>query len=252
MRMILPAAGTGSRLAPITDARPKCLVELAGVPLLERNIQVARQARINDITVVGGYRIDQIRPYDVQLRENPDYATTNMVHTLFLAEADFGDGFIMSYGDIAYAPKVLDALLEAPGDGVSVVVDRAWRAYWEMRSADPLSDTETMTINQYGRILELGGRPETLDEVEGQYIGLVKFGPAGVAAAQSLYAKLCEARSADKHHDPRRMYMTDLIQTLIDDGLPVDAVDIHGGWVEIDSVEDLILAERLVRDGRLA
>src|ERR1700722_6272642 len=114
MRLVVLAAGQGTRLRPLTDSRPKCLVELAGRPLLEWQIATARTCGIEDIVVVGGYLIECLKAYDVMLLENPDFASKNMVRTLFCARDLFADGFVMSYGDIAYSPAAFDAVLASP------------------------------------------------------------------------------------------------------------------------------------------
>ena len=143
MRMIILAAGQGSRLRPLTDDRPKCLVELAGKPLLQWQIETARAAGVTDITVIAGYRQEQLRHYGIAVLVNEDFETTNMVRTLFRARHLFGDGFIMSYGDIVYSPETLHALLRSEAD-ISVIVDRQWRDYWAQRFDDPLSDAESL------------------------------------------------------------------------------------------------------------
>ena len=72
MRAIVLAAGMGTRLLPLTRDRPKCLVELAGRPLLERQIAVLRRVGIDDISVVTGYRSDQVKPPGVRIIANPE------------------------------------------------------------------------------------------------------------------------------------------------------------------------------------
>ncbi|MBK1652709.1 sugar phosphate nucleotidyltransferase [Halorhodospira halochloris] len=61
MRAIILAAGQGTRLRPLTDDRPKCMVELEGKPLLEHQLEVLRGAGIEDIHVVGGYRAEWLQ-----------------------------------------------------------------------------------------------------------------------------------------------------------------------------------------------
>jgi choline kinase len=256
MRMIILAAGQGTRLAPLTVNRPKCLVELQGRPLLDWTLAAARTAGIHDVVVIGGHCIDRLRGYDVTLVENPEYATTNMVRTLFRAAELFGDGFVMSYGDIAYAPGVLDALLRSPDD-TCVAVDRDWRGYWERRFDDPLSDAESLRIADGKRLVSIGQRPASLDEIEAQYIGLAAFRGEGVEALREAYRQAATDDAAGRPpfgglRSLDRLYMTDLLQGMIDMGFPVAAVPIRGGWVEIDSRRDLDLAEELVAAGRLA
>jgi choline kinase len=255
MRMIVLAAGQGTRLRPLTDDRPKCLVELAGRPLLEWTLQTAHGAGIDDVVVVGGYRIDRLRTYPTRLLANPDFATTNMVRTLFSAEGEFGDAFVMSYGDIAYTRDVLGRLLASDGE-IAVAVDRAWYGYWRERFDDPLSDAETLDIDADGFITDIGRKPASLADIKAQYIGLVLFRGRGVEGLRDAYqaARAQDAAGGKPFGGPRSLdglYMTDLLQGLIGRGARLKAVEIYRGWVEIDSARDLAVAERIVGAGGL-
>ena len=55
MKAIILAAGMGSRLKPLTDSMPKCMLEIAGKPLLHHQISTLRRAGVRNIIVVGGY-----------------------------------------------------------------------------------------------------------------------------------------------------------------------------------------------------
>jgi len=253
--MIILAAGQGTRLRPLTDDRPKCLVELNGRPLLARTIETAKTAGVTDIVAIGGYKIECLAGYDVTVVANPDFASTNMVRTLFCAESYFGTGFVMSYGDIVYTPDVLRKLLADPAP-ISVTVDRGWRAYWEQRFEDPLGDAETLLIDAQDYIKEIGQKATSLDAIEAQYIGLVAFRGSGVQSLTDAYRAAQQqerdgqspfngARSLDK------LYMTDLLQGMIGRGDKLKPMTIDRGWVEIDSVSDLAVAEQIMRDGNL-
>ena len=255
MRLIVLAAGMGTRLRPLTDDRPKCLVELAGRPLLEWQIAAARQAGIKDITVVGGYRIEQLRKFDVHVIENPSYATTNMVHTLFCARNQFAGGFLMSYGDIVFSPTVLQQLMRDT-QPISVAVDRQWRAYWERRFEDPLMDAETLKISADGNLVEMGQKPRGYSDIQAQYIGLVAFRSEGVTQLTATFDRIKKESAAGANpfggtRSLDALYMTDLLQGMIQSGLELKALQIDGGWVEIDSVTDLELAKKLLTEGRL-
>lgn len=97
-----------------------------------------------------------------------------MVETLFTARKDLCGDCIISYSDIVYRPTVLQTLMEAPSP-ISVVVDLKWREFWDSRLSDPLADAETMKINETGCITELGKKATSYGDIQGQYIGLVKF-----------------------------------------------------------------------------
>src|SRR5690606_20973961 len=89
MKVIFLAAGQGTRLRPLTDDRPKCMVPFLGKPLIERDIETLRLCGVNDILVIGGYRAEKLEGLGVEIVLNPRFETTNMVQTLFSARAHF-------------------------------------------------------------------------------------------------------------------------------------------------------------------
>ena len=237
---------------PLTKDKPKCMVELCGKPLLQYQLNALQNAEIKDITAVAGYKSDQITIKNINIIRNEKFASTNMVSTLFVAEhiMDANQGLIISYGDIVYESDVIRDLLccEAP---VCVVVDKGWEAYWRLRMDDPLKDAETLKIDQCGRIIELGKKPNSLEEIQGQYIGLIKIRMDHVQKLKNVYHEMDKTADYDgKNFD--NMYMTSFLQHLIDIGWYVKPVFINHGWLEIDTVDDLSLYHKMHMQGRLA
>src|SRR5687768_9696704 len=85
-KVVILGAGEGIRLRPYTEDRPKCLVEVDGRSLLDRQLDVLRAAGARSVVIVGGYKSEKLQRADVTLRVNPRYAETNMVWSLFCAE----------------------------------------------------------------------------------------------------------------------------------------------------------------------
>lgn len=248
---IILAAGSGSRLQPYTDDRPKSLVELAGKPLIEHQLAVLASRGITDVTIVVGYRKEMLAAYGSRTAENPAWATTNMVETLFYAADRIGPDTIIAYADIIYEGKVLDALL-ASNSPVSVIVDRGWRSYWEHRFADPLADAESLRLDGQGRIVEIGDKVADIEEIQAQYIGLMRYQGAGVDLLKDTRAKLGVVRRPWMDRRPlEKAYMTDLLMEMILLGHPPQAVPIDHGWLEIDTVSDYESAMAMVADGSI-
>jgi choline kinase len=246
MKTIILAAGEGTRLRPYTLDRPKCLVEVDGRSLLDRHIDVLRSKNMAPIILVGGYLSTMLNRPGVILRLNPRYAETNMVWTLFCTEEDLSGGAIVAYGDIVYSRRILEALLASAAD-IAVAIDLDWESYWRARNENPLLDAETLKLASDGRILELGKKPQSMAEIEGQYMGLIKFSAAGADILCSVFRQ-AKADGMLGGRAIEKAYMTDLIQAVIDNGHRVDSVQVCGEWVEVDSVSDLklpITAERL-------
>lgn len=237
MKAIILAAGQGLRLRPLTDDHPKCLVPVFGRPILDYTLQTLRSRGIDDITLVTGFRADCLTGLGLRTRHNERFDATNMVHSLFCAADQLRGDVVVSYGDIVFSPGILDALLAAPSR-FSVVVDTRWRELWELRMADPLSDAETLVLDEAGRITELGKKPRRIEEIQGQYIGLFRIAGEAMAAVREFYAGLDRDALYDGQ-DFANMYMTSFIQTVIDRLMPVQAVPVAGGWIEVDTLEDL-------------
>ncbi len=236
---IVLAAGEGTRLRPYTENVPKCMVPYKDKPLLDYIVETFQGAGVTDLVLVRGYKGERIKRTDLRYYTNEQYDRTNMVYTLFCAEEALQGDVIISYGDIIYKPEVLQALLESSRD-FSVVVDSEWRSLWEQRMSNPLDDAETMKLDASGTIVELGKKPKSYDEIQGQYIGLIKISANAVAEVRRFYHGLDKEKLYDGK-DFNNMYMTSFIQEVINNLMPVHAVPIAGGWLEFDSLEDLTM-----------
>ena len=240
-KAIILAAGMGTRLRPLTNDRPKCLVELAGQPILDHQTDVLRSLGISDIHVVGGYLAHKIQREGITLHLNQQYESTNMVYTLFTVahELQGTEDVVVSYGDIVYEPSVLQKLLACEAE-MCVVSDADWLPYWSAQFSNPLEDAETFMTDSKGMIRGLGKNPKGIEEVEGQFIGLLKFQHGSLPRLKQAWSSLKEKLSP---REIETMYTTDFIQHLIEKGWKVKSVQINNGWAEIDSASDLEVAE---------
>lgn len=245
MNVIILAAGQGLRLRPLTNDRPKCLVPLRGKPLLNYQLDVFRNAGLFDVSLVVGYQSHQLAGYGLRQYCNQAYATTNMVYSLFCAEHAFGtaDDIIVSYGDIVFEARILQALLASAGD-FSVIVDEGWYDLWALRMPDPLADAETLQVDEQRRILEIGRPATSYEEIQGQYIGLFKISGRAATAVRQFYRQTI-AREQHRGMNDRSIDMTSFIDQIARRLLPVDAVFVRHGWLEVDTVADLRQYEKM-------
>ena len=236
-KLIILAAGQGSRLRPLTENCPKGLVPLHGKPLMEWQIASARAAGITEIAIVCGFQAEKMPFEDVHYFFNPHYASTNMVETLKCARSFWDGGFIASYSDILFEPEMLRQQMKSPHP-ISVIVDIQWKPYWEQRFENVLEDAETLKMDGEGKILEIGAKPGDISEIQGQYVGLSGFADSAVPELEKFL----------DHSDCRLTPgsdMTDLLQELISKKICVHSSGFDAGWLEIDSLKDLDLAEKL-------
>jgi choline kinase len=204
-----------------------------------------RRGGVEQIGIVRGYRAEMIDLPGVFCFANERWAETNMVMSL-AAAADWlrAGQVIVSYADIFYRGELVRGLASAPGDLV-VSYDRAWRRLWTRRFADPLADAETFRIDVAGQLLEIGGKTTRIEDIEGQYMGLLKFTPPGWSAIEALLGTL-DATTRD------RLDMTGLLRRLLTGKrLAVSTFATEGQWGEIDSPEDVALYRIMIQEGEL-
>ncbi len=236
-KVILLVAGEGKRLRPFTIDRPKCMVKINGISLIDRQLSVLKSVGLDDILMIGGYKAEMLKRKDIKLKINSRYYETNMVWTLFSAYDDLEGDIIISYGDIVYSKDILIKLLKSHAD-ISVTIDKDWENYWRARNDNPLDDAETLKLRKDKTILEIGKKPKSIQEIEGQYMGLMKFSSLGIKQLKSVFNEA--VRCGDLDGKPiENAYMTDLLQALIDRGISIASVPVSGGWIEVDTVDDL-------------
>lgn len=244
-RVIILAAGSGSRLRPYTSDRPKCLIELGGHTLLEWQLQSLRSCGLEDVIIVTGYKGDQIESLGCRTVHNPKWMDTNMVASLWCVSGDITDDVIVAYSDIIYEPGVIKNLLDS-GSDISVVVDKGFLAYWKMRFNDPLSDAESLSVTPAGCIKSIGQKITSLDQAEAQYIGLMRFKGNGISI---LKQAIMENQLNGKYG---KMFMTDLLQYIANKGHCLRAVPIYRSWLEIDTASDYNTVKQRFLDGTIS
>lgn len=240
MKAIILAAGRGSRLGSITAEQPKPLTVLAGKPLLQWQIAALQSAGVEAVHLVSGYCSQALEPYGDSRLFNPHWATSNMVRSLLRADELLSvEPMLVCYGDIVYRPDIIQSLMSCPAP-LAITYDRDWWSLWSARFEDPLSDAESFRQAD-GQLLSIGEKVSDLQQIEGQYMGLLKFTPQGWQQVRSLMATLSPEQID-------RLDMTSLLRRLLDQGTAIATVAISGGWVEVDNPSDIALYERRVAE----
>lgn len=103
MNAIILAAGMGTRLRPLTNDIPKCLVKVCGVPMVERQIEFLHDRGITDITLISGYKADAlnylIEKFGVDIIFNDRFDICNNIYSMYLAKNRFENTYVIE-GDV--------------------------------------------------------------------------------------------------------------------------------------------------------
>ena len=240
MKAILCAAGVGSRMWPLTLDRPKGLLPLGNKFLLEYMLDGISACGIRDVIIVVGHHAEKVRKEignnygdcHITYVENPEYATTQNIYSLWLARDYVTDGMIFMNADTVFHPTILKMLIESPHKDAFAM-------------STPIKILEdSMKVYLAGdRLLQIG--KEISDEPHGEAFGIYKLSQEGSEKYFSIAENLFQS---DKQYKTVPFVVP--LQIMAEE-MPIRAVSSSGyPWAEVDTPEDYERAQKII--GRIA
>jgi len=247
VKAVIIGAGRGSRLRHLTSDIPKTLVPVLGRPMLDGILEALEFGGFSrkDVVFICGYRAEVIKERypDLTYVENRDWENNNILLSLLCAREHLTGGFVSTYADIVYRKEIVRDLVASP-HAIALGCDTDWRRRYTGRSQHPETDAEKLRA-EGERVVELS-RKIASEAAQGEFIGVMKQTAEGARqfleafdAAERAYRGLVfrEGRSFEK------AYLIDLLQHMIEGGAALHRADMHGGYMEIDTLQDASLAE---------
>lgn len=232
MKALILAAGLGTRLAPITNDRPKSLVPVNGTPILMKQIDNLHKNEITDITIISGYKAEILEKAvhekfpDVGIIESVDYATTNNMYSAYLGRDAVRDSeFLMMNADVFYDASVITALLECEASN-AIVVDIGTYLEESMK-----------VVEKNGRLIQIS-KAISPEDALGASIDVYKFSVEGGKAFFRKCAEFIEDKKELKLWS--EIALNDILGKV-----EFNACPLVGRWLEIDNHDDLAAAEKL-------
>jgi len=227
---IILNAGQGSRLLPVTATIPKCLVEVGGRTLLERQLTALSEVGLKRALVVTGYRHDQVdealrrpQPLEVETRFNPFWAVASSIGSVWTARERLQRPFCLLNGDTLFDPEILAAALADRGAGLGLVVEPIEAASYD----DMLVRVENGSVGAVSKSL-----PE--QEATHRSLGLVVAERGYGDYAQELDTLIAERNGAGAYHH-------DILDRLARRWKVAAIERAAGFWQEVDRPEDIVV-----------
>ena len=253
--VIIPAAGEDPLFKPLLNGKPKAMMEISGITLLDRQISGLNQANLTDITVVAGYAHEQMKAEGAAILNNTDYKNGSMLHSIFTARDKMNNGFLMLYSDILLENHIITKLMDCKED-IVLVADNTIQ-YQQAEDGKVLDFIISKHKRSPGRrrfsivyeniLAKIGNKinPETATH---EFIGLAKFSKTGAEQFAQTYQDCVQNYKGkfQEADDIAQFTFTDLIQEMIDRGFVVNFLEIHQGWLEIHREEDIALANKFL------
>ncbi|MBL8555737.1 MAG: phosphocholine cytidylyltransferase family protein [Phenylobacterium sp.] len=234
-RAIILAAGQGKRLLPLTEDRPKCLIELSGRTLLAWQLLRLQAAGVQETVIVTGFRADQVEAevarlglaMPVRLQFNPFYTVSDNTASCWIVREEFDREVLVLNGDTLFGPGIAEKLLSAAVADITVTIDRK-----------PAYDADDMKVlTEQGRLMAIG---KTITAYDAESIGFLRFSPAGAARFRAGVEQVLS------HPEGLRRWYLSVIDELARAGVDVRVCSIEGlEWGEMDFPQDVDNLTRL-------
>jgi NDP-sugar pyrophosphorylase family protein len=232
---LLLAAGMGSRLSPLTDSKPKCLVEVSRIPILERLMRTLRSHGFKRLFVVTGHLSEVIQDYlgsryaDIEITyiASPLYKTTNNIYSLWLAGKVIDEPFLLIESDLVFQPELLTPMLQPDRIAVSKML--------------PWMNGTTVTINERKQLEAFC--LDTANSKGTKHHKTVNIYNFSRNTWKLIWERLDQHISAGKVNEYYESVFAEMTAEGAISFAPVffDA----DRWYEIDTLEDLSIAERM-------
>ena len=237
MKILILAAGKGTRLKELTRDNPKCLVKLDGKSIIQYQLDIFKNFNVEDIVLIAGYKSEKLEFLSKKIILNKKYDITNMLYSLFCAIDEIKGDVLISYGDSVFDNSIIEKMINCDSD-ISVASDANWRNYWDSRYINPLTDLETYKTNKEGYITNIGEKPESYSQIDGQYIGLIKLTSIGSEIFKKELIHFHKKGLINKKSF-NDAFLTDFVQALILRGYKIKSQEIFGNYIEIDTIDDI-------------
>lgn len=235
MKTVILAAGAGSRLKPLTDHVPKCLLKVGVKSILEMTIENLLATNNSEIIIVTGYLENKIREFirerfrhlQITYIYNELYASTNNIYSLWLAKDEvLGDDMMMLDSDIVFDERIISKLQNS-----------GYKNCLALKRHEVHDEEIKVKTDAHGCVIEIG-KEVNVSLAEGESIGIEIF---GIEALTELYFILDRKVVTEKEVN---QFYEAAFQELSDNNLfIVDTTEYF--CMEIDTEEDLKIAEGL-------
>ena len=225
MKVLILAAGVGTRISRYLGEHPKSCVDVGGKPLIRRTMELFYRHNITNIAIVTGYQEKYIHEalsgFDYKTYKNPFYKVTNSIASMWFAKdfMDYDDDMLILNGDLFFEDIMLEKLIEIPKSPLflsdSSRIDNAdYRFYWEN-----------------DRLLKFG-KELSNEETSGEYVGIAKIEKKDMKIMRAQLEYLIDKGEYN-------MWWEDVLYSLVETNKPIYIEDINGSfWAEVDFIED--------------
>ena len=250
IKAVILAAGKDENLSPLTNEIPKTLLDIKGKTILERQLDILKNAGIYDIAVVRGYQKHQIDYPGLVYFDNNAFQKTGSLVSLLLAREYLDTDTIVLYGDILFESETLVRLMESRGD-TTLVVDRGWKKRYQDSKEGHALQPELTTLTEGDETTKVVGIGMAESDLSSEFIGLAKLSLSSLEILKDVHKSKYLKDPEQKFHNSsslRKASLLDFFQELIEQHENINALEIWRSWIDVDTFEDYRNSWKLIEE----
>ena len=229
-RAIILAAGTSSRLHPLTKKIPKCLLKIGNTTILDYNIDILTRAGVDDIVIVVGHQghlIEEKYEDKFECIKYPDFDKTNNLYTLNYISKYLEGETIILFSDILVDLQTLKKCIYSDSDFCLLV-----------HRKNILEETMRVVI-KHKSIKQVGSHIPS-SNADGNFVGISRFTSRASKLLRQKIKSIC------KTGKKLQEYYTVSLNELVKDGERIEFCVVETPWIEIDTLEDYEMAKKVI------
>ena len=247
MKIIVIAAGSGKRVGEKTKNFPKYLLNVNGKTIQQHQLSVFKKFNYDEIIVITGPHKEKFTSDEFTYVEDVKYHNHDVLGSLMEARKYISGDVIIIYSDIIFDDKILSQMIETNTE-IGIAVDLDWEKKYIGRTEHPKTEADNVLLNNQKNIKKIKKNiVKDSKSIIGEFIGIMKLSAKGSKIFVDKYVELEKNNPKNFHNSTsfEKAYLTDMLQDLIDNKIPVTPIFINGKWCEIDTMQDLNIASQL-------
>ena len=246
MNAIIIAAGSGKRISEDVKSTPKSMICVNEKPIINFQIEVLKKSGINEIFVITGKYHEKFNVNNVEYIHDKEHEKHDILGSLMEARKFLKGDVVILYSDIIFEAKIIQQILKS-NDDISIAIDMDWKKHYKNRNEHPESEAENVLLDSKGNIIEIRKNIKDKKMEIGEFLGIMKVSNYGSKIFVKKYEEILKKHEGNFHSASSisKAYLTDMLQELIDSNINIEPVFVEGKWCEIDTMQDLKIAEEL-------
>ena len=239
MKSIIIAAGSGKRIPEFSKLIPKSLIKINRKSILKRQIDLMTKSKINQISIVKGFKSNKIKFKKIKYFYNKDYKKNEQLESLLSAKEWFNDDLLITFSDIIYEASVIQNVIKSKHD-FTIAIQKNWKKKYKKRFDHPTNQADKVLIKN-DRIIDIG-KNLAEDKANGEFLGITK-----------IRKKICNIlinhyKTLKKTKQTRKLQIHHFFRYLIKKNINIKPTYVNGKYMEIDTFNDFKIAKEMFNE----